>query len=128
VLTSQKQTALFPSKYRSQAALAESYLLQSDDAEGVDTVVAAGAIDMAFKGSKSKFYLFKVGYKTDEGYEYYWGIAGPFGFNSKEITIAEDVENISGISKETYNKSKAREVLTQWIRQWEEASISEETE
>jgi hypothetical protein len=101
-------------------------MLNTEDYEGLDTLISAGSMDMMFQGKKCTFYLYKAGYKTDDGMEFYLAVAGPFSTNKKDMLIDDNMSNISGITEVLYSKDNVKKALQDWIKEWE--SYEETTE
>ncbi len=102
---------LFPSDFRSQQKLAESYIYQSlvddDDGEPSDVeLIYIKKIEDEYKGEKKRFYFFRVNFPQEEdssememteaGSNSYLAIAGPFETDSNKLNIGEG-KNITGL-------------------------------
>ena len=93
--------AVFPAKYATQQSLSESelYNYASEDAEP-SKITFIGERTGLYKGNKKKFYLYKVAYETEEGFEEYLAFAGPYELAGKELVLESEA---MGFAEEMYN-------------------------
>lgn len=99
--------SLFPSEYATQQNMGMSYVYQTalyeDDMESDINVIYIKKIEKEYKGKNSRFFLYRVVFKYDEGEEEeedetysYLAVAGPFDIDSKSI-ILDEKNNLSGL-------------------------------
>ena len=104
-----KKLSLFPKKYLTQQAFAESqlYSYASDDYE-VKEMKFLGERIINFKGERRKFYLFKIDVSYEDEEVIHLGIAGPYA--------------LKATTPDTYGKATG----LVWDKDFDEATIEED--
>ncbi|MBI1342978.1 MAG: hypothetical protein GC171_08600 [Terrimonas sp.] len=116
--------SLFPSLYRNQSDMAESYLYQSvldeDDLYGEQEYIYIKKMTKMIEGKNKRFYLFRINFteEQEEGEDpvvtSYLGIAGPFDLDEKSIGIKKD-KNLSGVY---YDDEFSGDMLDSYFEQY----------
>ncbi|HYF33432.1 MAG TPA: TraB/GumN family protein [Chitinophagaceae bacterium] len=113
-----KMERAFPSKYLSQRAFAESYLVNNLEYDP-DKMEYVGERTAFYKGKRCKFYLFKATLEYNNEKTSYLCVSGPFSLDAEELTITEN-NNISGMYEE--NEFKTSEIdkhFKAYLEDWE---------
>lgn len=97
-----KKEKLFPAKYLSRRAFAESYLYHALDYSPLRTIFIGEKTAM-YKGRKQKFLLYRLVFEEEAGEVSYLGVCGAYGLDDKSVLTTE---NISGMyTGEYYHES-----------------------
>ena len=109
---------VFPVKYLNQKAFAEAYLEDARD-ELSFSANFIGEKVVPYKGTRKKFYLYKVTIGDDGDKYSYLGISGPFDLDEKKLLLSKD--HISGIyEEEEFSKSAIDRHFRLYMLQFEE--------
>lgn len=114
---------LFPPAFLTQKELGKSKLFEyisSEDYE-VNILKFIAEKTVVYKGSKQKFYLFKVSFTDDE--TTFLGVAGPFALHPKEFTSTHAV---TGIDWEgTFDIKNLDQLLSEYLANFEQDEARE---
>lgn len=114
LLKEKNKETLFPPKYLNQKDFAESYIYNSLEDEYPSEVKFIGTRVKSYKGSNSKFYLYKVTFEYKETTETYLGVSGPFPVSSKSLIPLE--EYFSGLYyEENFDEKKINELFENYL-------------
>ena len=108
----------FPIKYSSQKSIAESdmYTIVSDEYEpsGFQFI---GEKLIQSNGRKSKYFLFKISFESDEGQsETYLGVTGPY-LNSKQVIVQSEIGGL--YTDEPFDARKVEKHLKAYLEKVE---------
>lgn len=118
-LTEQNLVSLFPAKYANQQAMAEAYLERAVDEETPDTLILHAEKILPYMGNNYRFFIFKAGYSTEKGMDYYPAIAGPFPQNRKALLLADEAWDVSYVLSEKFNKKLLDKQIAEHLKEME---------
>lgn len=107
---------LFPAAYLNQKSIAESEMWNyASDEEDPQKIQFVGERMAVYKGTKSKFYLYKVQYSYDNQVQSYLGVVGPY----KTGSAVQSGTDVIGLCNEPYDGSAIDSQLTSFLKERE---------
>ncbi len=118
-LNEHNQISMFPARFANQRAMAESYLEAALEDEYPDTLLFHAEKILPYMGGNYRFFVFKAGFKTDDGMEYYPAVAGPFLQNRKELLLADEAWDVSYVLSEKFSKKMLDKQIAEHLKEME---------
>lgn len=124
LLEDKKKLTLFPAKYATRAALAESEIYSWDDEETPSKVSFLAEKNIRLGGKLQRWLICKVAYKNEEGGEYaYLAFIGPYA--NKQL-VTDDNGFVRFVYDIEYNGKNLQEIIDAFIKKWGKDGVNDE--